>query len=152
MASGDTPYDGLSQESFLIEVRSLGGFSGSPMFVTTTQGYEDANLPAVLRNQIQAARPMLRHRITRGRWGPWLLGIDWGHAPLWQPVYERVGNAQMNPSSYVTAENTGIAYVAPAWRIMGALNHEELIATRLREDEELIANRRRENAEDLGNV
>jgi hypothetical protein len=130
-----TPYNGQSQESFLVECRSLGGFSGSPVFVTTSQEYTDEILPATLKRQIEERAkkgPMMRSRVTRGHWGPWLLGIDWGHAPLWDKVYEKDRKTE---TDYRSVANTGLAYVAPAWRIMSALNRKDLLAERDREDD-----------------
>jgi hypothetical protein len=52
---------GEEQIAFLVECRSLGGFSGSPVFVWISEGY----------------RPNFRRLDTPH--GPWLLGINCGH-------------------------------------------------------------------------
>jgi hypothetical protein len=142
MADPDEPVeraDGFKQESFLVESRSLGGFSGSPVFVISTQGYEDHNLPSPLkqeREEFRRANPnaaILRHPVTTGVWGPWLLGLDWGHPPLWDKVFE---SDLRTVTDYRTKANTGIAYVVPAWRIMDVLNMEDLVAQRKRSDDQ----------------
>ena len=59
---------GLLQESFLIETRSLGGFSGSPVFVYSTPF---SYYPALYGER--------EH-------GTWLLGVNWGHMRNYEKV------------------------------------------------------------------
>jgi hypothetical protein len=142
MANPDEPIvrsDGSEQESFLVDCRSLSGFSGSPVFVTTTQYYDESHLPKVLESgePIPGDPPNststgIRATLvsTQGTFGPWLLGIDWGHVPLWKPVYEG-----QRKTDYQADANTGIACVAPAWRILDVLNDKELLRERSRDNE-----------------
>jgi hypothetical protein len=87
-------YEGIEQEAFLVECRSLSGFSGSPVFASTTRTYNaNDHLPKALNPQ-PSPKPEGEKRgltvttiSTTGTFGPWLLGIDWGHLPLWKPVF-----------------------------------------------------------------
>lgn len=82
-------YENVLREAFLVECRSLSGFSGSPVFCSTTRRYDwDGKMPTPLLGQPRYTK----HRryplpAPEGTFGPWLLGIDWGHLPLWRPVY-----------------------------------------------------------------
>jgi len=105
------------QESFLVDMRSHSGFSGSPVFVY----YEE----------------------PRNRWGgsdgpvsgamgkTWLLGIDWGHLPIWTDIREgrqTVGRA---------AVSGGMAGVVPAWKLRELLDEKERKMERSKAEEEL---------------
>jgi hypothetical protein len=97
--------DKFMQESFLVEAKSIGGYSGSPVFV-----YID----------MMAARPGAQGRST-GFLGPWLLGVDWCHINDWQPVRDAVGRPLNNKTSppwdmQINA-NTGMMGVVPAWKL-----------------------------------
>ena len=134
--------DGRYQEGFLVECRSLSGFSGSPVFITTTQTYEGADAERIgrLRDEQSAAHQSIGVSKTGFRmnssWisvtggGPWLLGINWGHMRLPKQRLYKNGD----PTDYYADVNTGIACVLPAWRIMGALNRHELSEERKRKD------------------
>jgi len=148
MADPDEPIscgDGRTQEGFLVECRSLSGFSGSPVFVMTTQTYgyssirEIDRLPgADIREHGLPGEPTrLPNTLRVTNAGPWLLGIDWGHVPLWKPVYERVPGRPNRETNYRTELNTGIACVLPAWRIADILNDEELVMQRKNGDERI---------------
>ena len=121
------------REGFLVECRSLSGFSGSPVFVTTTQDY--GYVPQQKIEKLRQDRQQLRQpgEVVHygGTFGPWLLGIDWGHIPLWKPVFEKDRKTQ---TDFMAEQKTGIACVAPAWKIMEVLNSEELIKVRKKED------------------
>ena len=103
---------GLLQESFLAEIRSLPGYSGSPVFI-----YE----------------PPFYNKFVRTEKVPFsLLGIDWGHLPNWEPVYETddsTGERMPIPGQFVKA-NTGMAGVVPAWKILELLECEDVVETR----------------------
>lgn len=142
--------DGREQEGFLVECRSLSGFSGSPVFAETRQSYdnEDAAKVAVHRGEhllaidgsgppgiVDVAQGLGSGMVyLKGRFGPWLLGIDWGHIPLWNPVYKQASRKADTTGEWVEA-NTGIACVLPAWHILDTLNDEELVKQRSKEDQ-----------------
>jgi hypothetical protein len=107
---------GHDQESFLVESRSISGFSGSPVFIIRNPG---------------SWRPGTNVLSDRYVW--WLLGIDWGHL-----------NNKHNRDSVVdatdrqigeVASNTGFMCVVPAWRILDLLNHPTLVDGRERNED-----------------
>lgn len=142
--------DGEEQESFLVECRSLSGFSGSPVFVSTKQDYGPDQMPKIRESgepllsddaqmrgiDVHEPTPGFQAKIIglSGTFGPWLLGIDWGHVPLWKPVYEEDRETE---TDYEVEANTGIACVVPAWRILQLLDHEELVMQRKRDNDEI---------------
>lgn len=141
MADSNEPIireDGISQESFLIDCKSLSGFSGSPVFVTASRSYSSRYSipkPRAL-NLLKLATRETPHMTLKvepvgvsGIFGPWLLGIDWGHISL-----------KGSESEEGLDLNTGIACVAPAWRILDVLNDDPLRRERKRDDE-IIARR-----------
>jgi hypothetical protein len=150
---------GYDQEGFLVECRSLSGFSGSPVFVQTDQSYSGEDAARVGEHRLdvlteaQKTNPPgkgvrslsaggvdspigMQIRLTHlsGQFGPWLLGIDWGHIPLWGAVFE--GDRETK-TEYRVEANTGIACVLPAWHIVDTLNDADLIKKRNEQDREL---------------
>jgi hypothetical protein len=112
--------DGHMQESFLVECRSVSGYSGSPVMVHI--------LP-------WAARPKNvdpdtgKLTISSAPRGPWLLGINWGHLIDWKPLCDPSGKPiGVNPNR--VALNAGMMGVVPTWKLMEMLNHPEVRAKR----------------------
>lgn len=103
---------GFDQESFLIEARSIPGYSGSPVFVHI--------LPF-------SKRPKEKGWQTEK--GPWLLGVDWSHLPLYKPVLEKNLKHQV-PERWKVETNSGMAGVIPAWRLRQLLDIEEFVVQR----------------------
>ena len=101
------------QEAFLVECRSLSGFSGSPV--------------PLYQNDILASGAFTR--VGDGRGVHRLLGVDCGHIPLWQSVFENKFRTKLRVES-----NTGIAVVIPAWRLLRLLNEDYLLTERNRRD------------------
>lgn len=99
---------GLSQESFLVELRSIAGFSGSPVFVYLDSAYY-RDIHGRVAPDGRKAFP--GHFET----GPWLLGIEWGMVPLWDPVHDK--NLVPLQNGWVVPSNTGMAAVIPAWKL-----------------------------------
>jgi hypothetical protein len=131
---------GYDQEGFLVECRSLSGFSGSPVFVQTDQYYrgEDAERVAEHRQSKSTSSDsgvQIKMVSISGQFGPWLLGIDWGHIPLWRPVFEEDKETE---TGFQVEANTGVACVLPAWHILETLNDEELVKNRHKEDQKLV--------------
>jgi Trypsin-like peptidase domain len=97
--------DGFMQESFLVEAKSIGGYSGSPVFA-----YIDLIAP----------RPGST-MVGTGIKGPWLLGVDWCHLNDWKPVCDAngrpLGNTQMPPWDMQVGSNTGMMGLVPAWKL-----------------------------------
>jgi len=113
--------DGHLQESFLVEVRSIGGYSGSPVFV---------HILPFSKRPGQKGWSMER--------GPWLLGIDWGHLPLRKKVEEWMLDDWKPISDGWTVEViSGMTGVVPVWRLEELLNIKELASSRKVADERL---------------
>jgi hypothetical protein len=113
---------GIEQESFLVEVRSTAGYSGSPVFVYIP--------PLTLRPKWAGLRTET--------YGPWLLGVDWGHLPIYEEVREKSGKPIQE--NWRVRVSTGMAGVVPAWRLAGLLNTEELVSQRTEIEENLRNN------------
>ncbi len=101
-------------ESFLCELKSIGGFSGSPVFVWIPPGHQ---------------RPG-SNSIVLATLGPWLLGVDLGHLKREERTREKNGN-KTTDGRYVE-RNSGIGTVVPAWHIAQLL--EELRPDRVMHD------------------
>lgn len=114
---------GLLQEVFLVECRSLPGYSGSPVF----------SIPL----------PLSAMRAAKGRTvpSPKLLGIDMGHLLDEMPVLNKSELAQGNhvkiDDNWAVQANTGMSCVIPAWKIREVLYMEEVVKIRKELDEEL---------------
>jgi hypothetical protein len=140
--------EGLQQESFLIETRSLSGFSGSPVFIhippyserptpryrspfatTTTPGRQSPLTEPLGPSQVASSEPS---QMIGKSYGPWLLGIDWGHMPDFEFVLESDRKTRVNDQ--VVPSNTGVATVVPAWKIIELL--WEPVFQRAREERE----------------
>jgi hypothetical protein len=150
--------EGREQEAFLVECRSLSGFSGSPVFVTLDRTYHFTTVaggsqnmpgfPGIPTSALSASEGgsgvrMRNGSLIYGTIGPWLLGIDCAHVPLWKPVYQSDRETK-DPSGLQVETNTGIACVIPAWRILDLLNDEDLVKARKRDDAEIA--KRKEGA------
>ena len=96
----------FQQESFLIESRLIGGFSGSPVFVWRQPG---SALPG---QSLLEAYPL--------RIGPFLLGVTWGQMNDWWPVCD--SNGQPLGNGLQVRGNSGIMPVVPAWKLQELLN------------------------------
>jgi len=102
--------DGIKQESFLVECRSVPGYSGSPVFIYKLPRFEQ---PGDLS-------PITGGRVTK--WNGvkqlvsdsyWLLGLDWCHL-----------------QDFDTKANTGMAGVIPAWKILELINCDQFVQQR----------------------
>lgn len=150
--------EGREQEGFLVECRSLTGFSGSPVFVETFQEYDGEAGQRVMRHRgnssiwgkSNANAPGRIERMQgmgngavwiKGKFGPWLLGIDWGHIPLWNPVHEGASSKSAKTGHWVEA-NTGIACTLPAWHILKTIDKPDLMKQRQELDHELAEQRK----------
>lgn len=121
---------GHLQESFLVETRSLSGYSGSPVFVHI--------LPF-------SKRPGVEGWSTEK--GPWLLGVDWGHIRFYEKVLEKNGDEYGNDvpvqEGWRVQTNSGMTGVVPAWRLSELLNTEPLREARERADIQLAKEKQR---------
>ncbi len=103
--------DGREQECLLVESRSIGGFSGSPVFVHLDPNFYRPKVSGAVRGQnlYQGVFPT----------GPWLLGVNYAMVPLWEKVRDLAGLEL--PIGHRVAMNTGLMAVAPAWHLIDLL-------------------------------
>jgi len=135
-----SPY-GIDQESFLVEVRSLPGYSGSAVFLYTPNAMNDMSM---MRNGIRrpeditffgnSSNALAAVEFLKPK-GPYLLGIDWCHIPRRTPVRNAAGEPV--DGDWHVEENTGMAGVIPAWKISEVLNCEEFRMQRKEADNEM---------------
>jgi hypothetical protein len=113
--------DGFPQESFLIEARSIGGFSGSPVFL---QGLPNT------RDQVTDYK---RRQDDRER----LIGIEWGLLQTWEPVCNETGEPvnPNNPQGLQVAANTGMMGVVPVWKLAELLDNGPLAEHRAEQEQ-----------------
>ena len=106
MMPGEAVLDGreLRVEAFLVEMRSLSGFSGSPVFLYIGPGSYRGN---------GTMMPLYSETIG-------LMGIDTGHKAFTAPVRSR--DAGLEEQQYEVEMNTGVAIVSPAWKIAELLD------------------------------
>ena len=130
---------GIEQESFLVEIRSLPGYSGSAVFVYSPCAMNDMSVRRFGTDRprktddpnpfSEANRELFRVRTEHMRpKGPYLLGIDWCHIQSTNPVREK--NGEVTSEGWIVQANTGMAGVIPAWKINEALNVDELVSIR----------------------
>ncbi len=100
---------GFKQESFVVECRSIAGFSGSPVWVYIPPFSYD-------RKEQRTS--------SEGWWqGPWLLGVDWGHLRIPEDVVDLGG--KKHPDELRVLANSGMMGVVPAWKLKELLHQEE---------------------------
>ena len=161
MLNKETMQNGFEQdqETFLTEMRSIPGYSGSPVFVTLDPKLPrpwDSDIPEeVGRATYVSPSPSLISSSTElgiyaeGIHGPWLLGIDWTHINNYSPVLRRKGSSR-DPKDCVKGRwiesHTGMAGVIPAWKIRELLDTEKLAAQREKEDAKIS----KKKAEEIG--
>jgi len=120
---------GYMQEAFLVETRSISGYSGSPVFVyrpiqQTTTIPPSPYSPYSDETYSKSITDLVGH--------PALLGIDCGHVLNYDEVLDATGKAHQY--GWKVASNTGMAIVIPAWRLEDLLDTEELIMQRKQKD------------------
>jgi len=139
------------QEAFLVEVRSLPGYSGSPVFIYSPCAMNDMSERRGGRKKgeyLPGQNPSIRKegQVTVTNFdlgdlywthpkGPFLLGIDFCHLNRREMVREQNGD-KVRQGWYVE-ENTGMAGVIPAWKIAEVLNGEALKKMRENDDREV---------------
>jgi hypothetical protein len=101
-------YQGKSHDSFLCEVKSIGGFSGSPVFLAPIS---------------DVGRPEGSSLINEAR----LLGVDWAHLANLECAVDEAGT-DLRHIRFAT--NSGMMAVAPAWKLDHLLDHPKELAMR----------------------
>jgi hypothetical protein len=113
--------DGFLQETFIVECRSIGGFSGSPVFVRGRRDeLSDISFPT--------PGPASDYR-------QWLLGVNWCHIhEHLEDVYTVTKNNELKNTPYRVRSNSGFAGVIPAWKLSDLIDGD--IARAMREADE----------------
>lgn len=102
---------GLFLESFLVDMRSTSGNSGSPTFV---------HIPPFSLRQ--------NGGLLDTNFSTYFLGINWGHIDLKDKVINK--NSEKLKEHLSVKRNSGIACIVPAWKLLGLLNLEKFKAQR----------------------
>ena len=89
------------EESFLVEARSIPGYSGSPVFQFTVVGVTNF---------------MIETTPTKGM-GPYLLGVDWSHIN----EYVDAKNDRGEILPFKIRSNSGMMGVVPVWKLQELL-------------------------------
>lgn len=165
----------FDQESFLVDMRSHAGFSGSPVFVyyeepgwrylppqpemppipdapkrpeelDSLKGQEFLDAHGPYLKELEAHSEVLseaRASDVFSKWvaerdvsgvmsKTWLLGIDWGHLPVWDDVFDlarrKTGRIRVS---------TGMAGVVPAWKLRDLLNEKGVNMARDKAEKQL---------------
>jgi hypothetical protein len=107
----------FQQESFLVEARSISGFSGSPVFL-------------ILRASDSRQEPGFQLSTDVFR----LLGIQWGYIRDWEPVWDSAEATGLRVHL-----NTGMMAVVPAWKLGDLLRSEALREHKRKVEEKYIS-------------
>ncbi len=128
MRSVQIVIDGASQfaEVYLVEARSIGGISGSPVFARETTAIQLPIGKIGLPDAVQGVGGNFH-----------LLGLMHGH---WDVRESELNEPKMIPSA--RSVNSGLAMVVPAVKILETLNSPPLVAMRQDHDESLFSRRR----------
>ena len=95
------------QEGFLVETYSVGGFSGSPVFVQTNVNHHKAANDG-------------NSNSTAHHEGVFLLGIDWGH-------FDFDGEVVASDSQNTLKIPSGMMCVLPSWQLAELINTDAVI-------------------------
>lgn len=123
---------GFMQESFLVECRSLSGFSGSPVFVQVNGAIPRPHGAGVWDRQPPSNPKVKLISQTTNEVRSWLLGVDWGHV---QSRERAIGPG----ATHFWTPNSGMAAVVPVWRLDALLDLPELVRKREEETRRLEA-------------
>ena len=115
----DRVFGKFQQESFLVEARSISGFSGSPVFLIL---------------HASASRQELGFRLSTDVFR--LLGIQWGYVQDWEPVRDSA-EKPVNTGLQVRL-NTGMMAVVPAWKLGDLLRSDALREHKRKVEEKYI--------------
>ena len=121
--------DGRSQESFLVEARSISGYSGSPVFVYLPQQGTHGLNPEVIK-MVRDGKMKLPGVSSKRiglpiQIGPWLLGIDFCHIRWDEPIWSKTTREPVGDDWFIKS-NTGMMGVVPAWKLHEILEGPEM--------------------------
>lgn len=104
-----------NQESLIAEVRSMKGYSGSPVFISRYAPGSDRDL-----NQVDPLRRLF---------GPWLLGIMWGNnlLPIEAQAWDKKLRKPKGKTFLQLQPNTGMVNIVPVWKLAALLDSPKVI-------------------------
>jgi|ERR1700722_4097873 len=115
------------QEAFLGEIRSISGYSGSPVFALVPSRRDPEFMAKINPGQTaltQGLRKMMEDNILdMGGESVFFLGIDCAHLHTYEQVLE---HDRRTPTEMVVKSNTGMAIVIPAWKLTELLDVKTL--------------------------
>lgn len=128
---------GFDQLSFLVDMRSVSGFSGSAVIAY----YGGLFLTAVVGEGAWPRRrhPSITERHILGDW--WLLGVDWGHLPVTLDLKREDGSKAGRAKV-----ESGMAAVVPAWKVSEVLDSEDAVKERQEAEDQAEAERAEDDA------
>ncbi len=116
-----------AQDSIVVEAKSLGGYSGAPVFV-----YQSPPVLEPIREGMERWRVVV-HSYSQAGFA--MLGITWGHMNGRRTV---VGPwRDLSESERAIAVNSGMMLVVPAWKIRELLDLDPLAELRQRVEQAL---------------
>ncbi len=108
---------GIEQDAFLVDMRSLAGYSGSPVFVYRDRPDLDDDPEKWVRSF------ELR-----------FLGVDFGHLPAFGKVLAADRQDSIEPRMW-SEQNSGMSAVLPAWRLLRLINDDDVATSRARAED-----------------
>jgi hypothetical protein len=129
--------NGFKQECFLVEVRSLSGYSGSPVFLyipPQPQLKFDPKWEDVTYQQFPLLRKKRRNMITG--LGPILLGVSFCYFYGNEEVRSGATNKPMH--DWYTRSNTGMMGVIPGWKVLDMILGESMMKIVAKVEDELF--------------
>jgi hypothetical protein len=114
--------NGHLQDSYLVEGRSVGGFSGSPVF---------SYIPSF------ALRPKTGKQVSSAFYGPWLLGVNWGHLNDWKPVCSPNGTP-ISSHPMIVAQSSGMMGVVPVWKLVEMIECPRMLDERRQQELKIL--------------
>lgn len=140
---------GSEQESFLVELRSMPGYSGSAVYIYSANTMQDMSAKRKGESMAplsdfnlfgpDAQKHIHLMDLKTTPKGPYLLGIDWCHLNNEARVRDMAD--QLHKEGLFVRENTGMAGVVPAWKIAEILESEPLAQARCELEDRLAKKR-----------
>ena len=115
-----------SQEAYLGEIRSISGYSGSPVFALAPSRRDPEFLAKIHPGDTPVSqwlrKMMVDNILDMGGESVFFLGIDCAHLHS----YEQVLDDHRTPTGMVPKSNTGMAIIIPAWKLTELLEVKTL--------------------------
>jgi len=122
------------QEAFLIEMRSLSGFSGSPVFYNLSAAEFINHLRIAMQTVYNVDVPIDTRYIDNPRLFMTILGIDAGSFYTQEQIEVFSNGARVKAVDYQSNVHAGFAIVIPGWTVMETLDRKELKDARMMAD------------------